>query len=214
MGRQDGSWSGWMRRRARAGPCRGRSPRPSSGVRPSTSCTGGSSLSRLYEGRGPTQVDPVLLEQGSRAILDKAIGSVGTTGIDFKAMLVEGEPAPVLTQLAVGADLLVVGSRGPRRLRRPLARLGESAVHRIGTLPRRGGPPRCGAADAHDRGRGRRIGAFGRGAALGGRRSTAPDATGSRERVSRNPSRAAVRTRRRSSDHERLEQIEHSCSTT
>ena len=149
----------------------------------------------LYEGRGPTQVDPVLLEQGSRAILDKAIASVATTGIDLTAMLVEGEAAPVLTQVAVGADLLVVGSRGPRRLGRPLARLGQSALHRIGTLPCRGGAPRCEAADAHDRGRGRRIGAFVRGAPLGRRRSdTAPDATGSRERLSRNPSRAAVRT--------------------
>ncbi len=66
----------------------------------------------LYEGRGPTQVDPVLLEQGSRAILDKAIASVATTGIDLTAMLVEGEAAPVLTQVAVGADLLVVGTEG------------------------------------------------------------------------------------------------------
>ncbi len=57
-------------------------------------------------------MDSELLERGSRAILDKSIASVGATGIDVTPMLVEGEPAPVLTQVATGADLLVVGSRG------------------------------------------------------------------------------------------------------
>ena len=66
----------------------------------------------LYEGTGPVPVDSELLEQGSRAVLDKAIASVGATGIDLTPMLVEGEPAPVLTQAAADADLLVVGSRG------------------------------------------------------------------------------------------------------
>ena len=66
----------------------------------------------LYEGTGPVPVDSELLEQGSRAVLDKAIASVGATGIDLTPMLVEGEAAPVLTQAAADADLLVVGSRG------------------------------------------------------------------------------------------------------
>ena len=66
----------------------------------------------LYEGRGPIPVDPELLERGSRAILDKAVASVGATGIELTPTLVEGEPVPVLTRAAAGADLLVVGSRG------------------------------------------------------------------------------------------------------
>jgi len=66
----------------------------------------------LDEGRGLTQVDPELLEQGSRAILDTAVASVGATDTQVTPMLVEGEPAPVLTSVADGADLLVVGSRG------------------------------------------------------------------------------------------------------
>jgi nucleotide-binding universal stress UspA family protein len=66
----------------------------------------------IYEGTGPSPADPELIEQGSRAVLDAAVGSVGTTGAEVTALLVEGEPAPVLTRAAEGADLLVVGSRG------------------------------------------------------------------------------------------------------
>jgi nucleotide-binding universal stress UspA family protein len=66
----------------------------------------------LQEGRGLTSLDPELLERGSRAILEGAVESVGTVGIELSPMLVEGEPVPVLTRLAAEADLLVVGSRG------------------------------------------------------------------------------------------------------
>ena len=66
----------------------------------------------LQEGRGLTSLDPEVLERGSRAILDGAVASVGTTGIELSPMLVEGEAVPVLNRLAAGADLLVVGSRG------------------------------------------------------------------------------------------------------
>ena len=66
----------------------------------------------LQEGRGLTSLDPELLERGSRAILEGAVESVGTVGIELSPRLVEGEPVPVLTRLAAGADLLVVGSRG------------------------------------------------------------------------------------------------------
>jgi nucleotide-binding universal stress UspA family protein len=66
----------------------------------------------LQEGRGPTSLHPELVERGSRAILEGAVASVGTTGIELSPMLVEGEPVPELARLAAGADLLVVGSRG------------------------------------------------------------------------------------------------------
>ena len=66
----------------------------------------------MCEGTAPTAIDPELLEQGSREILDRALASVDTTDVDMTPMLVQGEPVPVLTRTAAGADLLVVGSRG------------------------------------------------------------------------------------------------------
>ena len=195
MDRQDGSWSGWLVRRGHTGRCRGRSPRPSSGERPSTSCTRGSSLYALYEGTGPVPVDPELLEQGSWAILDKAIASVATTGIDLTAMLVEGEPAPVLTQVAAGADLLVVGSEGHgglagRLLGSVSQRCIESAPCPVVVVPH----------DAKPRTRTIVVGVDGSEPSCAALRWAVAEATrrrtptGSRERLPRKPGRPAVRT--------------------
>ncbi len=63
-----------------------------------------------YDGPGPVDLD--LADRRGQAILDKAMASIGISGVEVTAMPVEGEPAPVLVRAAEGADLVVVGSRG------------------------------------------------------------------------------------------------------
>ena len=47
-------------------------------------------------------------------MLDDAIQKVrgALDGVQFEPVVVEGHPAPALVEAALGADLLVVGSRG------------------------------------------------------------------------------------------------------
>jgi nucleotide-binding universal stress UspA family protein len=51
------------------------------------------------------------LEEAS-AVLDAALASVDTTGVEVERGLVEAPPARALIEMAQGAELLVVGSRG------------------------------------------------------------------------------------------------------
>ncbi|HEY7042252.1 MAG TPA: universal stress protein [Nocardioidaceae bacterium] len=54
------------------------------------------------------------LEAGERAVLDRAVAAGGTApeGVTVNPILADGGAAEVLLEAAVGADLLVVGSRG------------------------------------------------------------------------------------------------------
>jgi nucleotide-binding universal stress UspA family protein len=52
-------------------------------------------------------------EQGARTVLDQAIAAaVDESGPPVRRRVVEGHPARALADVAAGADLLVVGSRG------------------------------------------------------------------------------------------------------
>lgn len=55
---------------------------------------------------------PGELREAAREALDAALRSVDLTGVEVDPVLVEGEAADKLEELAADADLLVVGSRG------------------------------------------------------------------------------------------------------
>jgi nucleotide-binding universal stress UspA family protein len=59
----------------------------------------------------PDIYDP---ESDTHKMVEDAIQKVrgAFDGVNFEPVVVEGHPAPVLTEAALGADLLVVGSRG------------------------------------------------------------------------------------------------------
>ena len=53
------------------------------------------------------------LERAARAVLDRALADAGPAdGVEVRRAAVESAPAKALLDAAVGADLLVVGSRG------------------------------------------------------------------------------------------------------
>jgi nucleotide-binding universal stress UspA family protein len=57
--------------------------------------------------------DPIALQEQARTIVDAAVDEiVRPDGVEIDAVAAEGAPAGVLLDAAVGADLLVVGSRG------------------------------------------------------------------------------------------------------
>ena len=64
------------------------------------------------DGEPPEEV--AALERDFAAVLDAAVERVTTTtpGVEVEKVLSRGEPAEVLTDLAAGAELLVLGSRG------------------------------------------------------------------------------------------------------
>jgi nucleotide-binding universal stress UspA family protein len=59
-------------------------------------------------------IDGRIFEEIAHGVLEEAVAQLGeeAAGIDVEAALVEGQPARALTESAVDADLLVVGSRG------------------------------------------------------------------------------------------------------
>ena len=59
-------------------------------------------------------IEPEDLQQAAEDVLEKAIADVvgGVEGVEVERKVVEGAAAQVLIGAAVGADLLVVGSRG------------------------------------------------------------------------------------------------------
>ena len=59
-------------------------------------------------------IDPVELQKAAEAVVETAIAKVdgGVRGVHVERRVVEGGAAQVLIGAAVGADLLVVGSRG------------------------------------------------------------------------------------------------------
>jgi nucleotide-binding universal stress UspA family protein len=66
-------------------------------------------------GWGPAGVarDPIELEKRARAALDKAVDALGEPAdVEVERVVNYGQPSKVLIEEALGADLLVVGSRG------------------------------------------------------------------------------------------------------
>jgi nucleotide-binding universal stress UspA family protein len=59
-------------------------------------------------------IDDLDFESAAKQTMDEAIGSLGeqAAGVPIRPLVVLGLPAQVLLDAAVGADLLVVGSRG------------------------------------------------------------------------------------------------------
>jgi nucleotide-binding universal stress UspA family protein len=59
-------------------------------------------------------LDPRVFEEAARETLAQAVGALGPAaeGLEIETRLREGHPADVLVEEAIGADLLVVGSRG------------------------------------------------------------------------------------------------------
>jgi nucleotide-binding universal stress UspA family protein len=85
----------------------------------------------------------------AQSMVDHLVGELGDLDIEIEAVAHEDRrPAHALVERSRHAELLVVGSRGPRRLRRARARLREPAVRPARLLPGRGhAPPRRGVTD-------------------------------------------------------------------
>lgn len=62
----------------------------------------------------PNPVDATVMADHARAVIDRCITSAGPppAGVHCEPIVVEGDDAAMLLEAAVGADLLVVGSRG------------------------------------------------------------------------------------------------------
>ena len=56
--------------------------------------------------------DPALYREAATQTMDQMLASVDVEGVDVERQVVEGQPARVLLDLAAGAHLLVVGTRG------------------------------------------------------------------------------------------------------
>ncbi|HUZ20246.1 MAG TPA: universal stress protein [Acidimicrobiales bacterium] len=67
----------------------------------------------IYGWSAPLSMD-VDLEADAKKMLDDAVGEVlgGEPGIEVSAVVLEGHPAPLLTEESKTASLMVVGSRG------------------------------------------------------------------------------------------------------
>jgi nucleotide-binding universal stress UspA family protein len=65
-----------------------------------------------YPMTGPP-IDPDRIEQAGQAVLDRALDDIDVTGLrPPQRVLASGSPAKALLEVAEGADLVVVGSRG------------------------------------------------------------------------------------------------------
>jgi len=51
-------------------------------------------------------------QEGAEALVERIAAEFRNEGVEIEPRAIEGEPAPVLVELAKDADLLVVGSRG------------------------------------------------------------------------------------------------------
>jgi nucleotide-binding universal stress UspA family protein len=66
-----------------------------------------------FDSYSPPEIDSNDLQRAAEELLERAIGEVrGIEAIEIERHVVEGGAAQVLIAVAVGADLLVVGSRG------------------------------------------------------------------------------------------------------
>ncbi len=86
-------------------------------------------------GGGANVSDPSgesLLRSAAQSMLEKVAG--GVEGLDMEIHTGIGDPADVIVRLAdeVGADLIVVGSRGMRGTRRILGSVPNSVAHKAG----------------------------------------------------------------------------------
>jgi nucleotide-binding universal stress UspA family protein len=52
------------------------------------------------------------IEREAEQVIDDALASVGTVGVEIERRTDEGQPSATLVEAAEGAELLVVGSRG------------------------------------------------------------------------------------------------------
>jgi nucleotide-binding universal stress UspA family protein len=75
------------------------------------------------------EVHPAALEEASRATLERATSHI--TDVEVTTHAIVGSPADVMTTLAaeVGADLIVVGSKGMRGARRVIGSVPNSVAH-------------------------------------------------------------------------------------
>lgn len=60
----------------------------------------------------PVPIDRGELQQDAEELLDRIVDSVDTTGVEVNRIAMEGTAARCLVEVAQGASLLVVGSRG------------------------------------------------------------------------------------------------------
>jgi nucleotide-binding universal stress UspA family protein len=74
-------------------------------------------------------IHPAALEEASQATLERATSHI--TGVDVKTHAVVGSPADVMIALAaqIGADLIVVGSKGMRGARRMIGSVPNTVAH-------------------------------------------------------------------------------------
>ena len=105
----------------------------------------------------PDDFDP---EEEVRRSLEAAVASVRAAYPDLSIdpRVVSGHPAPILVEASKGADLLVVGQPGPRRVRGDAPRLGQRVLRHERALPGLRAP-----GDVVDDGRRRRQDRGGRG---------------------------------------------------
>jgi nucleotide-binding universal stress UspA family protein len=75
------------------------------------------------------EIHPAALEEASRETLERATSRIKDVEVTTHAIL--GSPADVMTTLAaeIGADLIVVGSKGMRGARRMIGSVPNSVAH-------------------------------------------------------------------------------------
>src|SRR3569623_508489 len=75
------------------------------------------------------EIHPAALAEASRATLERATSDI--TDVDVRTHAIVGSPAEAMTALAaeIGADLIVVGSKGMRGARRMIGSVPNSVAH-------------------------------------------------------------------------------------
>jgi nucleotide-binding universal stress UspA family protein len=98
----------------------------------------GSATSGMAAAAGAPLVDPgghhAMLEEAARQVSEKAIQTFGE-GLNAHAHAIPGDPVDVIldTAVGVGADLIVVGSKGMRGARRYIGSVPNSVAHTAGS---------------------------------------------------------------------------------
>ena len=86
----------------------------------------------------PGAFDREEVERLCKAFLDETVAAVVPgAGVPITKLVAQGDVSASLIEASKGADMLVLGSRRARRLRRPQAGLGQPGVRPARRLPRR-----------------------------------------------------------------------------